>query len=176
MELQSAACANDAARLDEVLRSTNAASVNARVGPREETALHAACRSADGNVACCELLLAAGADPSVLCVHGGTCLHQAAQFVNDGALVAMLQHCPAATLAAVANVQDKNGWTALHAAVYKPSRSGPTPHSRTRIVQELLRAQADIGIRNAAGQTTLELAVASECHDGAQAIAQLCSR
>ena len=172
MELHTAACADDADRLQELL-SAGHDSVNVLVGHRVETALHAACRSADGAASCCNLLLAAGADPAAVCVHGGTCLHQAAQFLNDTALVALLQHCPAASLAAVANVQDKNGWTALHATVYKPSRSGPTPQSRVTIVKELLRARADVGIRNAAGQTAIELAIASECHDGADAMARL---
>eukprot|EP00928_Gymnodinium_smaydae_P075453 TRINITY_DN58475_c0_g1_i1.p1 TRINITY_DN58475_c0_g1~~TRINITY_DN58475_c0_g1_i1.p1 ORF type:complete len:191 (-),score=21.77 TRINITY_DN58475_c0_g1_i1:405-977(-) len=173
MELYAAACACDAAKVEELLTasSTSAVDINRRVGPREETPLHAACRSPDGEVACCRLLVAARADPSVLCVHGGSCLHQAAQFVNDGALVEILRSCTTASARAdLANVQDKNGWTALHAAVYKPSRSGMHPLSRVNIVKELLRARANVGVQNAAGQTALELAVASGCNDGAQAI------
>ena len=162
----SAACADDAAGLDELL-ALRTLDVNRRVGPREETALHAACRS--GDVVCCKTLLAARADPSIRCVHGGTCLHQAAQFLNDGALVAMLQSSEE-TVATLVNVQDKNGWTALHATVYRPERSGPTPRSRVRIVQELLRAGAGIDIQNSAGQTPLELAIASGCQDGADAM------
>ncbi|CAE8657262.1 unnamed protein product [Polarella glacialis] len=169
--LHAASAAGDALGLHAILLDASGdVHVNGRHGARDETALHAACRASDvGAEECCKLLLAAGADPAIRCIHGGSCLHQAAQFHNDCAVTAMLQIPAPSSLPALVNMQDKNGWTALHAAVYKQRTywlDGSDPQRRVAIVTTLLRARADAGLRNNAGQTVFELAVASNCHDG----------
>ena len=141
---------------------------NAKHGPRKETALHAAARVVENSHERTMMLLAMGASSAALCVHRGTPLHQAARFANVAAVKAMLLYQNSAARAALVNVQDKNGWTCLHAAVYKPPRGAP--QSRVEIVAALMNAGVRADLRNFAGQTAHDLAVVAGCHDAADAI------
>ena len=78
-------------------------------------------------------------------------MHQACQFMQEQALLALLSSDAASR---AVNTQDKNGWTPLHATVYKPA-----PRScRLAMVAALLSAGADAGLRNKDGNTPMDLA------------------
>ena len=162
LALHEAASKADRHEVDRLLAA--GANPHAHVTERAETALHAACRS-DESGDCCRRLLRAGADSSARCIHGGNCLHQAGQFMQEAALIALLGSEEGASLRCV-NMQDKNGWTPLHATVYKPAQR----HRRLAMVAALLRAGADAGLRNSDGNTPMDLARAFGHADAVEAL------
>ena len=92
---------------------------------RNELPLHAACRS-DSTGQSCRLLLDAKSDPTQRCIHGGNCLHQAAQFAQYGAVVALLH-----SLADGAHQAS----TSLHSAASSINVSQSLPLRMSSVVQ-----------------------------------------
>ena len=153
--LHAAALAADAAEVTRLLAA--GADPLSRDEKRDETPLHAACRS-DASGDCCRALLSApngAAAADMRCVHGGNVLHQAGQFLRESALRAVLEAVPSAS--ASANLQDKNGWTPLHATLYKPAPNG---FDRRGMVALLMASGADLTLPNKDGRTPRELALA----------------
>lgn len=113
-----------------------------------ETPLHygAGCPSTVcGNLRCCEILLDAGADPTITSACGHTALHYAAAHGNVPVARLLLEH------GVHPDLTDDEGETALHIA---------TVENRRGIIRAILSAGGNPNCANADGETPLHVAVA----------------
>eukprot|EP00933_Yihiella_yeosuensis_P064141 TRINITY_DN67479_c0_g1_i1.p1 TRINITY_DN67479_c0_g1~~TRINITY_DN67479_c0_g1_i1.p1 ORF type:complete len:206 (+),score=31.21 TRINITY_DN67479_c0_g1_i1:83-700(+) len=175
IELYDAACRCDVSEVSRLLDA--GAHPNMKDPVRQETPLHAACR-VDSNGSCCRKLLDAGADLQSTCGYGGTCLHQAGQFLMSKALCAVLDAARKGgpeLLHQAVDARCKNGWTPLHSSVYKSSSRLNHLHAmpqeeRLNIVSALVHAGASLEARADNGETPMETAVAYGCIEGVEAL------